>query len=136
MQRRPVTVCLFFLVALASFASACSGGGAGTTPSAVAPGGARAVMAGVGAGRPTGAPQPTLAPGQDDCAKIAIAGQSNSAISLVKGKLSSPTFTSNWTVSSCGAEPEDLTLQYTVTSSDGFTAACGNVLTPVPFGAL
>jgi hypothetical protein len=136
MKRRPFTVCLVFLVALASFASACGGGGTSTAPGAVTPGNVRAVMAGVGAGRPTGAPQPPLAPGQDDCAKIVLSGQSNSAISLVKGKLSSPTVTSNWTVSSCGAQPEDLSLQYTVTSSDGFTAACGNVLTPVTFGAI
>jgi hypothetical protein len=140
MKRRFITGCLSLCLVLGVFVTACGGPNSGsqTTPGTmpIPSGPNRSIMAGAGAGNPTGFPQPTLAPGQNDCAKIVLAGQSNSSIQLIKGKLSSPTFSSNWTVSSCDARPENLNLQYTVTSSDGFTAACGNVLTPVPAGSV
>jgi hypothetical protein len=57
-------------------------------------------------------------------------------ITLIKGKLSVTTVSSNFNVSSCDAEPEIVNFQYTVATNNDFAGACGDVTTPVPAGSI
>jgi hypothetical protein len=133
MKRLLVSASLALSIALGVLATACSGpNGAQLLPQS---NGARTISAGAGAGNPSSFPQPTLAPGQNDCVKLAPGSSSNTVVINVNGKLSAANATLGFSASSCDAEPETIGFQYTVSTNTN-VADCGNVTTPVPAGSV
>jgi hypothetical protein len=133
MKRLLVSASLCVSIALGVLATACSGpNGAQLLPQS---GGARTISAGAGAGVQSTIPQPTLAPGQNDCVKLVLGSSSNTVVTNINGKLSAANATLGFSASSCDAEPEIIGFQYTVSTNTN-VADCGNVTTPVPAGSV
>jgi hypothetical protein len=135
MKRLLVSASFCVCIALGILSTACSGPNGGQLLPASGP--AKNISAGAGAGVPSGVPQPTLAPGQNDCVKLTPGSVSNGVITNVNGKLSAANVSMSFTATSCDARPESIGFQYTVSTGVGTSVTdCGNVTTPVPAGSV